>query len=341
MSMWMPPIAVRRIVLDPLIFMVSLIALILSPVLFVVAFVADLFIPGRWKAMRMTKLGLTFMLYEVLGLTTVFILWIVSGLGIRISSPKFQRIHYGVLGWWIGAVSRAVQSALGVTIDTPRNPPIEGPVLVFSRHAGPGDSIFLAGVLIHDFDRYPRIVGKKELEFAPFFDIMGHRLPMRFIRHDPRHRDFAIEAIRDAASNLGPTDAFILFPEGGNFTPERRTRAIESLDRHGFSDRAEAARAMANLLPPHATGALAAIDESPDADIVFVAHTGTEDLISPAIIWKGIPFDRTIRANYWHVPAAEVPVGVKAQTDWLFKQWQIVDAWIEENRDPATREHGS
>jgi 1-acyl-sn-glycerol-3-phosphate acyltransferase len=337
----MPPIVVRRIFLDPLVFLAALVALILSPVLFVVAFIADLFVPGRWKVLRMTKLALTFMLYEVLGLTTVFVLWVASGLGVRVHSERFQRIHYGVLGWWIGAVSSAVQSALGVTIDTPRNPPIEGPVIVLSRHAGPGDSIFLAGVLIHDFDRYPRIVGKKELEFAPFFDVMGHRLPMRFIQHDPRHREFAIEAIREAASDLSPRDAFVLFPEGGNFTPGRRARAIESLDRHGFSDRADAAREMTNLLPPHATGAIAAMDESPDADVVFVAHTGTEDLISAGIIWRGIPFDRTIKANYWHVPAAEVPEGVDAQTDWLFERWKVVDAWIEEHRDPVTRGRGS
>ena len=83
-------------------------------------------------------------------------------------------------------------------------------MLVFSRHAGPGDSVFIASVLLHDFDRYPRIIGKKELEFSPFFDVMGHRLPMRFIRPHPKQREIALEAVRDSASNLEERDAFVL-----------------------------------------------------------------------------------------------------------------------------------
>ena len=335
--MWMPPIVVRRVFLDPLVFIIALVGVALSPLFFAVAFVADLFIPGRWKALRIVKLIVTFMFYEVLGLITAFNLWVIAGLGTRIHQPGFQERHYAVLGWWIAAMSRGVQSALGLTIEFPRNPPIDGPLIVFSRHAGPGDSIFLAGTLLHEFDRHPRIVGKKELEFAPFFDIMGHRLPMRFIRPHPKQRELALEAVRDAASGLGPRDAFVLFPEGGNYTPKRRARAIDSLDRHGMTDQAEAARGLKNLLPPHPSGALAAIEEAPDADVVFVAHTGTEDLTSMGAIWRGIPFDRTIKANYWHVDATDVPVGTDAQTTWLYEQWALIDTWIDENRDPAHR----
>ncbi|MFV9672989.1 MAG: 1-acyl-sn-glycerol-3-phosphate acyltransferase [Acidimicrobiia bacterium] len=334
----MPPIVVRRVFLDPLVFVIALAGVIFSPIFFAVAFVADLFVPGRWRVVRFTRLAVTAMFYEVLGLIVVLDLWVVSGFGAKVRDPRFRKIHYAVLGWWISAMSRGVQSALGLTIEHPRNPPIDGPVIVFSRHAGPGDSIFLAGTLLHEFGRYPRIVGKKELEFAPFFDIMGHRLPMRFIRPHPKQRELALEAVRDAASGLGPKDAFVLFPEGGNYTPKRKKRAIESLDRHGMTDQAEAARALHNLLPPHPSGALAAIGEAPDADVVFVAHTGTEDLTSMGVIWAGSPFDRTIKANYWHVEPADIPAGVEAQTRWLYEQWELVDAWIDEHRDPATRE---
>ncbi len=336
--MWMPPIAIRRVLLDPIIFLFGLVALILSPLIFVAAFVVDLFIPGRWKVLRSTKLGLTFMFYEVFGLIALFVLWVFSGFGTRVHTPKFRKAHYRLLGWWITGVSRAVQSALGLTLDVPRNPPIDGPVIVFSRHAGPGDSIFLAGALLHDFDRYPRIVGKKELEFAPFFDTMGHRLPMRFIRPHPKQHELAVEAVRDVASGLGPRDAFVLFPEGGNYTPKRRTRAIESLDRHGLTDEAAAARELHNVLPPHPSGALAAIGAASGVDVVFVAHTGTEDLTSLDVVWSGMPFNRTIQANYWHVKAEDIPVGTDLQTHWLYTQWELIDTWIDENRDPATRE---
>ena len=39
--------------------------------------------------------------------------------------------------------------------------------------------------------------------------------------------------IADLASNLDENDAFVIFPEGGNFTPHRRARAIERLRSSG------------------------------------------------------------------------------------------------------------
>ena len=90
-----------------------------------------------------------------------------------------------------------------------------------------------------------------------------------------------------------------------------------------------------NVLPPHPAGPLAAMEETPGADVVFVAHTGTEDLISPAIIWSGIPFGRTIRANYWHVDAAEVPTTSEERMAWLNRQWRAIDEWISANRVTA------
>jgi 1-acyl-sn-glycerol-3-phosphate acyltransferase len=225
-------------------------------------------------------------------------------------------------------MSREVEIALGLEIAVHTNPRIEGPLLVFSRHAGPGDSVFLAGRLMKDFGRWPRIVGKKELEFAPLFDVLGHRLPMRFIRPHPKRRELALEAVRDAASSLGPDDAFLLFPEGGNFTPHRRERAITRLEEQGLDGRAARARALRYVLPPHPAGPLAAMTEAPTASVVFVAHTGTEDLISPSIIWGGIPFGRTVRANYWHFSPDQIPGDQAERIAWLDQQWSRVDEWI-------------
>jgi 1-acyl-sn-glycerol-3-phosphate acyltransferase len=333
--MWIPPIWVRRVVLDPLIFVVAILSVLLSPVLFAGAVLADLVSRGEWKFVRTTRLFVVFMGCEVVGLTAAFALWIASGFGARIRSPRFRVLHYRLLAWWLRVISHEIQLAFGLAIDLPGQPRIEGPVIVFSRHAGPGDSVFIASVLLHDFDRFPRIVGKKELEFSPFFDVMGHRLPMRFIRPHPKLREVAIDAVRDAASNLQERDAFVLFPEGGNFTPGRRSRVIQSFERRDLPDDAAYARSLMNVLPPHPSGPLAAMDEAPGADVVFVAHTGTEDLISPAIIWRGIPFGRTIRASYWHVPADQVPATRDERIEWLNRQWQAVDAWIGANRVTA------
>jgi 1-acyl-sn-glycerol-3-phosphate acyltransferase len=339
--MWVPPIRVRRVFIDPLIFLIALTVVLVSPVLFLVAALADLAIPGRWRAVRSVRLFVIFMLCEVVGLLIALVRWVASGFGVRIREPRFVRRHYRLLGWWVGVMSSEVEAALGLEIVVHASPKIEGPVLVFSRHAGPGDSVFLAARLMRDFGRRPRIVGKKELEFAPLFDVLGHRLPMRFIRPHPKRRELALEAVRDAAASLGPDDAFLLFPEGGNFTPRRRERAITRLEDQGLEARAARARALRYVLPPHPAGPIAAMTEAPGASVVFVAHTGTEDLISSSVIWRGMPFDRTVRVNYWHCAAAEVPAAEAARFAWLDEQWSRVDDWIasivaaEANPEPA------
>jgi 1-acyl-sn-glycerol-3-phosphate acyltransferase len=333
--MWIPPIGVRRVLIDPVIYVFAVFSVLLSPVLFALAVSADLITRGPWKFTRMTRLFVMFMGSEVVGLTAAFVLWVASGFGAAIRSARFRRAHYRLLSWWLRNISREIRAAFGLTIELPRRPPIEGPVIVFSRHAGPGDSVFIASVLLHDFNRFPRVVGKKELEFSPFFDVMGHRLPMRFIRPHPKSRDVALEAVRDAASDLADRDAFVLFPEGGNFTPGRRVRVIESFERRGLEADADYARRLVNVLPPHPSGPIVALEQSPEADVVFVAHTGTEDLISPSIIWRGIPFGRSIHANYWHVASADVPVSQEERVAWLNRQWELVDGWITTNRVTA------
>lgn len=339
--MWIPPIAIRRVFIDPLIYCFAVLSVFLSPILFTIAAILDVFGSDRRKFFRMTRLFVVFMACEVAGLTAAIVLWIASGFGVRIRSPRFRRLHYRLLSWWLRNLSREIQLAFGFTIEVPAQPRIEGPVLVFSRHAGPGDSVFIAAVLLHDFNRSPRIVGKKELEFAPFFDVMGHRLPMRFIRPHPRQREVALEAVRNAASNLEESDAFVLFPEGGNFTPDRREHIIEGFERRGLVADAAFARGLVNVLPPHPAGPIAAINETPHADVVFVAHTGTEDLISPSIIWRGIPFGRTIRANYWHVASSDIPTTDESRIAWLNTQWQAVDRWISDLRATPTHEDGA
>lgn len=337
--MWIPPIGVRRIVIDPLIFLFALASVLVSPILFPAALIADAITSGPpWKFIRMTRLFVVFMAAEVIGLVWALGLWVASGFGYAMRRPRFVRANYQLLSWWLRIMSREVQAALGLQYVIPELERIEGPVIVFSRHAGPGDSIFIARVLLEHFNRYPRIVGKKELEFSPLFDVLGHRLPMRFIRPHPKRREVALEAVRDVSSRLGDRDAFVLFPEGGNVTPKRRIHIIERLRADGRIDEAAYAASLQNVLPPHPSGPLAAIAESPNSSVVFVAHTGTEDLITVPVIWRGIPFGREIHVNYWRVPPGAIPTSDAGRVAWLNEQWAQVDRWIGDHRDVGTAE---
>ena len=117
--------------------------------------------------------------------------------------------------------------------------------------------------------------------------------------------------------------ALVLFPEGGNWTPLRWHRGIDRLRRGGRPDLAERAAAMPNVLPPHASGALAAIAACPAADVIFVAHTGLDRLVSVRDVWRSLLTDMEIRARWWRVPAASVPRSASrdAQVTWLYDWW--------------------
>jgi hypothetical protein len=122
----------------------------------------------------------------------------------------------------------------------------------------------------------------------------------------------------------------LIFPEGGNFTPRRRVRAIRHLRRLGHRAQASRARKMENVLPPHLAGTLAAIEAAPAADVVFVAHTGVDDLLSVGDVWRAIPMRQPMRARWWRVPYEEIPG--EGRERWLYDWWETIDAWIAENR---------
>src|SRR5258705_11742105 len=89
---------------------------------------------------------------------------------------------------------------------------------------------------------------------------------------------------------------------------------------------------MANLLPPRSGGAFAAIDAAPTADVVFVAHTGLDDLITVGDVWRGLPMEQVIRAQWWRVPAAEGPRRRDDVGRWPYDWGGPIHPWIDENR---------
>lgn len=183
--------------------------------------------------------------------------------------------------------------------------------------------------------RRPRIVLKDLLQYDPCLDIVLNRLPNRFITSDPEAGDRMIAAIGELAEDMADFDALVIFPEGANFTEKRRTRAIEKLRLKGFRRHAEHATGMRNVLAPRPGGALAAIEATPKVDIMFVAHTGLEDMVTIGDLWRGLPMDQVVKIGWWIVPEEDVPENDDRQIDWLFREWGAVDAWIAANRSPG------
>jgi 1-acyl-sn-glycerol-3-phosphate acyltransferase len=138
--------------------------------------------------------------------------------------------------------------------------------------------------------------------------------------------------VAELAAGIGPRDSLIIFPEGGNITVSRRLRSIAKLEERGHPEEAARARAMRHVMAPRPGGALAALDACPAAEVVFVAHTGLEDLSSAVDLWRGLPMDSAVRACAWYVPHDEIPKDPDDRVEWLFTWWKRVDTWIDDAR---------
>jgi 1-acyl-sn-glycerol-3-phosphate acyltransferase len=332
-----PPRWVRRVVLAPFVIVLAMVSLVASPLWLLLALVASPFVDGRLRPVRVMWLVTVYLLVEAGGLATMFVLWIASGFGWRIREPGFQRAHYRLCGLVLRILYRQAKWALSLTVEiTGATPDLlpEASMLVLCRHAGPGDSFLLAHALINWYDRDPRIVLKDSLQWDPTIDVLLHRLPNRFIA--PGGGGDVERQIADLATDLDENDALVIFPEGGNFTPERWRRGIERLRRLGLASMARRAERMHNVLPPRPGGVLAALEASPDATVVFVGHTGVDHLRTAGDVWRELPMDKTIIMQWWLESADDIPAEPEQRIEWLYGWWARIDGWISENR-PASR----
>lgn len=334
----LPPRWLRRVVLAPLAIVATVVLLTSLPVLVILAAAASPLLPGRWRPLRLLWFALVYLAVESAGLLAAFVLWVASGFGAAIRSQPFETAHYALLRWCLGAIVRSARRVFHLAIDVDQDPAVTAPAIsseaaplvVLSRHAGPGDSFLLVNGLLQGGQR-PRIVLKAALQWEPLLDVVLNRLPTTFVGGGPA-RGRAKRAIGQLAGSMDAGDALVIFPEGGNFTEERRLRSIAKLEELGQHDRAEQARQMRYVLAPRPGGALEALEQAPTADVLLVAHTGTEDLSSVVDIWRGLPMDSDLKVKVWRIHAADLPDTASQRAAWLFEWWRRIDAWILDHR---------
>ncbi|UOY02427.1 1-acyl-sn-glycerol-3-phosphate acyltransferase [Blastococcus sp. PRF04-17] len=254
----LPPRRVRRIA-GPLLIGALAAAVLLLPLLVLLAAVASLFVPGRWRVLRLLCFAMVYLAAEVTGLLAAAVLWVLSGFGRLLTSARFQALHYTVLRLLLDALMRAAQRlfALRLVTDGTSWSPLDDGVpgstnamIVLSRHAGPGDSLLLVHTLMNrDHLRQPRIVLKDVLQLDPLIDVYLNRLPNHFVAAGPGAGQAATAAIADLARDLGEEDALLIFPEGANFSPRRRLTAIQRLRDRQLLGAVRRAEGMRNVLP--------------------------------------------------------------------------------------------
>jgi 1-acyl-sn-glycerol-3-phosphate acyltransferase len=336
----LPPRIIRRLLLAPLLLALTLLMIVTLPPLVLLAAAVSPWLPGRWRALRLLWFALVWLVLESAALFACLALWITSGFGDRLRSEPYQERHYAIMRWFLSTLYDVASQAfrLRIEIEEPERTHAElrarltRPVIVLSRHAGPGDSFLLVHDLLRRYRRRPRIVMKATLQFDPGVDVMANRLPNAFVKATRGADNLIIREIERLASGLGPNGALVIFPEGGNFTPRRRIRAIRLLEERRLHEEAAKARELEYLLPPKPGGALAAIAAAPTADVIFVAHTGLDQLMTIGDIWRALPMEQVVKARWWRVPAAEVPAEREEQVRWLYAWWERIDTWIGENR---------
>ncbi|MCX4470238.1 1-acyl-sn-glycerol-3-phosphate acyltransferase [Micromonospora sp. NBC_01655] len=335
----LPPRWVRRLLLAPGVVLLAVLVVTSLPVWAFAALALSPLVPGRLRPLRLLWIGCVYLVWDAAALLALFALWLASGFGVWKRTPPMQRAHYVLAGWFLRALFWQARWTLRLSIDVVGTDPdtaLPGrPELVLCRHAGPGDSFILIHALVNWFHREPRIVLKDSLQWDPAIDVLLNRLPSRFLA-PARNRDGSVaEQIGHLATGLDDDDAFVIFPEGGNFTPRRRLRAIARLRSLGLERMALRAERMQHVLAPQPGGLLAALDAAPDAGVIFVAHTGLDRMITVADVWRELPMDKRIVMRFWSVPPDEVPTGKQERIDWLFDWWTRIDEWIAAHHEGA------
>ncbi|SDC44154.1 1-acyl-sn-glycerol-3-phosphate acyltransferase [Nocardioides lianchengensis] len=327
--------AVRRFVVAPAVVGLTVLMWVSLPLWLVGAAALSPLLPGRWRALRVLWLVVFYLSIETVVLLIMWGAWFASGFGRTIRRPYWEGIHYDLVQGVMWVFFREAKRVLRLSIETDGPTPDAHPgvpILVCCRHAGPGDSFTLIHALMHWYGREPRVVLKDTLAWDPMFDVVLNRIPARFITPNPAEGEDLESQIAALADGLDENDAFVIFPEGGNFTPRRRDRAIARLRRIGMERMAERAESMIHVLAPRPGGFLAALDAAPDADVVLVAHTGLDHLLTVGDVWRELPMDKRIVMRWWQVPRAEIPEDRAERIDWLFGWWERIDLWIQQNR---------
>jgi len=339
----MPPAVIRRPLTVTTWLVASVLCLLLSPLLLAVSALAAAIL-RRPQPLMFTRFVIAYFARELGGLVACGALWLMSGFGVRIGTPHMKHLHYRLLNWYVHGLAARVLELLDIDIEARISDEVatalkrDRPLLFFSRHAGPGDTLLLIDLLQTGYDRLPSVVFKDTLAIDPCVDIVGHRLPHAVL--DTSDREECEARIREVTANLDPRGVLVLFPEGGNFTPERRRRSLRQLWKKGHHREAEAGREMSHVMPPHPMGALAALAGNPAADVVFAAHTGLGLAAFPRELWRHTPIGGTLTERMWLVPAADRPRDPDDQVRWLYDWWKRIDDWVDAQGEepPPSRE---
>jgi 1-acyl-sn-glycerol-3-phosphate acyltransferase len=308
----------RRALVLPVVLAIEALLLATAPLLLVVA--AALSIPTRRRApLRATTAVVCYAAIELRALA--------EATRAR-DTPAYDEIVARFVRRLDTIAARVLGTRLVLSADSAdfTGQPPDRPLVVLSRHAGPGDSLLVLGLLSTRWLLRPRVVVRGALRLEPTVDLVLARLPTCFVHR--RRPEQARAGVARVAASLRVGEALLIFPEGGNFSTERRRHRIVRLRRRREYAAARRARRMRHVIAPHPGGVLAALDGAPTADVVVLAHEGLAPPGADRRPWWSLPLDRDVAACAWRIAREDVPDTDEARERWLYEQWERVDRWV-------------
>lgn len=293
----------------------------LAPIWLVAGIVIGLVRRRSFIVLRLCAYGWFYFGFELIALLLVGAVFIT-----RRAGAERDDTLYRLQAWWASVNLRVAQRALRLTIDVDgADLALPGPAILLIRHASILDTLLPCTYVQRPHRFRVRYILKQELLFDPCIDVVGNALPNYFV---DRTGDTARElrGVRDLVEDLG-TDGVLIFPEGTRFSPRKRQRALDALERLDDPMAARAA-AMTHVLPPKPGGVLTLLEALPEVDCVFVAHAGLEGFAKIKSLLDGRVVGSSVQVKLWRVPRQNIPNEPEDRLRWLYEQWSEVDEFV-------------
>ncbi len=286
-------------------------------------------------ALRVVAFTWIYLAVEMVGLARSVAAWALTAGGRLVGRRRYTNLHFKIQAWALQALFDATRVIFRLTFHVEgQEAAARGPIVLLVRHASMVDTL-LPGVLVANPHGIKlRYVLKQELLQDPIFDVVGSRLPNHFVDRNPEDSRNEVAQVRALARDLAHDEGVIIYPEGTRFTPAKKQRALERMAA-GDPELSARAAAMEHVMPPRLGGTRAILEAAAGVDVVVCAHVGLDGFAEVKDIWAGSMVGKEVWVRFWRIPGADVPRQRRAQTAWLFDQWEAVDRWIDEKKTGA------
>ena len=311
-----------------------LVMTLLSPLIMLVAAGVDLtmWVTRRkpWVYVRLLPALWMFLLGELEALVKLPFIYVLTGGPFGTGSIRRRRWIYVLRIRWARNHLGAFRILFGMKFELEGlEMTAQGPYVLMLRHASILDNLIGDVFIGHKWGIGVRYVIKQEIRSLPAIDIGGRWIPTVFIKRGSPDPDTEIKSVRRLTHEMSPGEILAIYPEGTRPTPKKIARAKEVIAERQ-PDIAPLAARLNHLLPPRLGGPLALIEEAATGtDIVFCAHYGFDGVRTISDIRAGVLVGRTVRIRFWRYPAADLPQGEAARTEWLYNRWQMLDDWVD------------